>query len=250
MTDDSKTMLIDAQSFALEIATHSPVRAVRVESRPPRPELLAMLPGGSHEAASALRLVRQRLELRQPLGQKLLGVVSARPGEGKSVFAAQLALALSEAQRAKVLLVEANFQSASLARLFGVQVPTHQGFSVQLARRMQHRSDPWVELALGPSLHALFEEPGVGFAQALYSTHFLQALFFLAPGYDYVVVDGPAVLGSGDANVLAQGVDALLVVAQSAATRGQDLLAAMHQLGDHRPTDLVLWDVGPEELLA
>jgi Mrp family chromosome partitioning ATPase len=207
-----------------------------------------MLPGGSQEVASALRLVRQRLELRQPLGQKLIGVVSSRPGEGKSVFSAQLALALSEAQRARVLLVEANFHAPALAKLLGVQVPTHQGFSVQLARRMQNRTDPWVELALGPSLHALLEEPGVGYAQALYSTHFLQALFFLAPAYDYVVVDGPAVIGSGDANVLAQGVDALLVVARSASTRGADLLATMQQLGEHKPADVVLWDVASNEL--
>jgi Mrp family chromosome partitioning ATPase len=245
--DDSKTVIVDAKSFALEVAPPSPVRTVRVDARPRDPDLLAMLPGGPVETASALRLVRQRLELRQPLGQKLLGVVSARPGEGKSVFAAQLALALSEAQRAKVLLVEANFQAPSLANLLGVQVPTHQGFSVQLARRMQNRQDPWVELALGPSLHALLEEPGVGYAQALYSTHFLQALFFLAPAYDYVVVDGPAVLGSGDANVLAQGVDALLVVARSEVTRGADLLSTMQQLGDHKPADVILWDVSPSE---
>jgi Mrp family chromosome partitioning ATPase len=245
--DDSKTVIVDAKSFALDVADKSPVRTVRVDARPPRPELLAMLPGGPAETASALRLVRQRLELRQPLGQKLLGVVSARAGEGKSVFAAQLALALSEAQRARVLLVEANFQAPSLAALLGVEVPKHQGFSVQLARRMQNRNDPWVELALGPSLHALLEEPGVGFAQSLYSTHFLQALFFLAPAYDYVVVDGPAVLGSGDANVLAQGVDALLVVARSEVTRGADLLATMQQLGEHKPTDLILLDVPANE---
>ncbi len=247
MDDDSKTIIVDAKSFALEVRPSDPVRTVRVDARPPNPALLAMLPGGPSEAASALRLVRQRLELRQPLGQKLLGVVSARPGEGKSLFSAQLALALSEAQRAKVLLVEANFLAPSLAKLFGVTVPTHQGFSVQLARRMQNRTDPWVELALGPSLHGLFEEPGVGYAQALYSTHFLQSLFFLAPAYDYVVIDGTAVLASGDANVLAQGVDALLVVARSGVTRGADLIQTMQQLGEHKPTDLVLWDVPASE---
>ncbi len=247
MDDDSTTVIVHARSVAMEAQADSPVRTIRVDARPPAPDLLAMLPGGPHETASALRLVRQRLELRQPLGQKLIGIVSARPGEGKSVFAAQLALALSEAQRAKVLLVEANFHAPSLANLLGVTVPTHQGFSVQLARRMQNRNDPWVELALGPSLHALLEEPGIGYAQALYSTHFLQALFFLAPAYDYVVIDGHAVIGSGDANVLAQGVDALLVVARSGTTRGADLLATMQQLGEHKPADVILWDVPASE---
>ncbi len=241
--DDAKTVIVDAKSFALEMRPPSPVVTVRVDARPPDPSRLAMLPGGPSDAASALRLVRQRLELRQPLGQKLLGVVSARPGEGKSTFSAQLALALSEAQRAKVLLVEANFVAPSLAKLLGVVVPTHQGFSVQLARRMQNRTDPWVQLALGPSLHALLEEPGVGYVQALYSTHFLQSLFFFAPAYDYVVIDGTAVLASGDANVLAQGIDTLMIVAQSGATRGADLLQTMQQLGEHKPVDIVLWDV-------
>jgi Mrp family chromosome partitioning ATPase len=245
--DESTTVIVNARSMAIEAASDSPVRTVRVDARPPQPDLLAMLPGGPHDAASALRLVRQRLELRQPLGQKILGVVSARAGEGKSVFSAQLALALSEAQRAKVLLVEANFHAPSLAKILGVTVPTHQGFSVQLARRMQNRQDPWVELALGPSLHALLEEPDVGYAQSLYSTHFLQALFFLAPAYDYVVVDGHAVIGSGDANVLAQGVDAMLVVARSGSTRGSDLLTTMQQLGEHKPTDVILWDLPTHE---
>jgi hypothetical protein len=30
-------------------------------------------------------------------------------------------------------------------------------------------------------------------------------------------------------------------------TRGADLLSTMTQLGDHKPSDIILWDVPPSE---
>jgi Mrp family chromosome partitioning ATPase len=219
------------------------VRVVPVWASPPDVRVLAMLGESGPDAPAALRVIRHRLERRRAEGVWTVGVTSARSGEGKSTLAAQLALVLSESQRARVLLVEASMQRPSLARLLGFQVPPTLGFSVQIARRMRGGTEPWAVLALGPALNVLVEsdaEPG--FPEALHSTHFRRAIEGLGRAYDWVVVDAPSVLGSGDANVVEEAVDGMIVVARSRASKGADLRAAMKQLGDRKAIGVVLWD--------
>jgi Mrp family chromosome partitioning ATPase len=164
-------------------------------------------------------------------------------GEGKSTLAALLALVLSEAQRARVLLVEASLERPTLARLLGFQVPVGLGFSVQISRRMGGGTDPWAVLALGPALHVLVEsETEPAYPGALYAPAFRQALDRLGRAYDWVIVDAPSVLGSGDANVVEEVVDGMIVVARSHKSRGTDLRAAMKQLGVRKAVGVVLWD--------
>ena len=61
--------------------------------------------------------------------------------------------------------------------------------------------------------------------------------------YEYVVIDGPAVVGSGDANVLEAVSDGVLVVVRAAATKGAALTRATEQLGSPRLLGVVLNDV-------
>src|SRR5690606_36430169 len=99
---------------------------------------------------------------------------------------------------------------------------------------------------LGPSLHVLAEETGgPSFPETLHSTHFQNVVGFLGRGYDYVVVDGPSVLGSGDANVIENAVDGVIVVARSAHSKGADLRESVHQLGPRKTVGVVLWDHVP-----
>jgi Mrp family chromosome partitioning ATPase len=230
-----------------EIVHHeeTSVRVVPVWASPPNMALLAMLGESRQNAPSAaLRVIRHRLERRRADGMWTFGVTSARDGEGKSTLAAQLALVLSESQRARVVLIEASMQRPSLARLFGCNVPTGFGFSVQLSHRMRGgHAHPWEVMAVGPALHVLVEnEAERGFPEALHSTHFRAAIEGLGRVYDWVVVDAPSVLGSGDANVVEDAVDGIVVVARSRASKGGDLRAAVKQLGDRKALGFVLWD--------
>jgi Mrp family chromosome partitioning ATPase len=219
------------------------VRAVPVGASPPDPLVLVMLGETGAGAPAALRVLRHRLEVRRAEGIWTIGVTSARDGEGKSTLAAQLALVLSEAQRARVLLVEASLERPALARLLGLRVPAGLGFSVQIAGRMRGASDPWAVLALGPALHVLVEsEAEPGFPGSLYATPFRQALGRLGPAYDWVIVDAPSVLGSGDANVVEEVVDGMIMVTRSRRSRATDLRAAMKQLGARKAIGAVLWD--------
>lgn len=233
-----------------ELARHAerqsenePVRVVPVWASPPDVRVLGMFGEAPPEVPAALRVVRHRLETRRTQGMWTFAVTSARDGEGKSTLAAQLALALSEAQRARVLLVEASMNRPSLSRILGFQVPPGLGFSVQLANRMRSGHEPWTVLALGPALHALVEsEAEPGFPQTLHSTHFRTAIERLGRVYDWIVVDAPSVLGSGDANVVEEAVDGVIVAVRSHVSKGADLRTAMKQLGDRKALGVVLWD--------
>jgi polysaccharide biosynthesis transport protein len=220
------------------------VRVVPVWASPPDVRVLAMLDESrGRTTAASLRVIRHRLELRRAEGEWTVGVTSARDGEGKSTFAAQLALVLGESQRARVLLVEASMHRPSIARLFGFCVPEGMGFSTQLAKRMRGVFEPWSVLALGPALHALVEnEAESGFPETLHSTHFRSAIERLGRAYDWIVVDSASVLGGGDANVVEEVVDGMVVVARSRASKGRDLRAVVKQLGDRKTLGVVLWD--------
>jgi Mrp family chromosome partitioning ATPase len=221
-----------------------PIRVVRAWTSPPDMRVLGLFGDAAPEVRAALRVVRHRLEARRGNGMWTFAVTSARDGQGKSTLAAQLALALSEAQRACVLLMEASMHRPSLSRILGFDVPAGLGFSVQLANRMRGMREPWTVLALGPALHAIAEgEAEPGFPQTLHSTHFRTAIDRLGRAYDWVVVDAPSVLGSGDANVVEEAVDGVIVAVRSRATKGADLRAAMKQLGNRKALGVVLWDL-------
>jgi Mrp family chromosome partitioning ATPase len=241
--EEDATRALLLRSRETEPSEQDHVQVVPVWASPPDLRRLIMLGDASTDACAALRIIRHRLEQRRAQGMWMFGVTSARDGEGKSAFAAQLALVLSEAQRARVLLVEANFQRPALARLLGFQVPRGFGYSTQIARRAQGQMYPWTVLALGPTLHALAENDAErGFPAALHATAFRHSVERVGLGYEWVVVDAPSVLGSGDANVVEEVVDGMILVARSRRSRGGELRAAVNQLGARKAVGVVLWD--------
>jgi Mrp family chromosome partitioning ATPase len=178
-------MVVEARAEIVPVPCQAPVRVVPVWAAPPNAEMLVMLGEASSDAAAALRVLRHRLDQKRAEGMWVFGVTSAQDGEGKSTFATQLALVLGESQRARVLLVEANFHRPSLARLLGFHVPDGFGFSTQIAQRIRGIAEPWSVVALGPSLHVLPEGVGYGtFPESLHSIHFQSAIAFLARNYD------------------------------------------------------------------
>ena len=108
---------------------------------------------------------------------------------------------------------------------------------------MRGNMEPWCVVALGPALHVLAESSAEqGFPETLHSTHFQNAIGFLGRGYDFLVVDSPSILGSGDANVVENAVDGIIVVARSEHTKGSDLREAVKQIGERKAVGVVLWD--------
>jgi Mrp family chromosome partitioning ATPase len=98
---------------------------------------------------------------------------------------------------------------------------------------------------LSPSLSLLAEcGEAAAHPEALHSTHFEGAVAALRRSHDYVVIDGPAVVGSGDANVLEGASDAVLLLVRVGVTKGDSLSRATQQIGERRVLGVVLDEVG------
>ncbi|WP_437839934.1 hypothetical protein [Sorangium sp. So ce1153] len=205
-----------------------------------------LLRGAPAPALGALRVLRHRLDQRRGGEPLAVAVVSPGRAEGKTALAVRLAMTLAEAERARVLLVEGHLARPRVAALLGLRLPAHAGFSEQLRRRMAGQARPLGVVAVSPSLSVL-AEPSLeaSYPAALHSVHFEAALRTLRRHYDYVVIDGPPVLGSGDANVIEDASDGVLLVARASLTRASSLTRAAEQLGERRILGVLLNDVSP-----
>jgi Mrp family chromosome partitioning ATPase len=167
--------------------------------------------------ADELRAIREQLYRFAVRGCYVVGVTGSPDAiEGKSLIAARLATVLAEPGRARVLLMEADFDGPSVHRLMRIEMPLTFGFSEQVRRRMkQAPAAPWSIVRCSANLQVLAEgrvrAPGL-----LSSVQFMDGLSELRRYYDVIVLDGPAA-GSVDARVLDEISDGLVVVGPNEA---------------------------------
>lgn len=193
---------------------------------------LALLRDPDSQASAAYRVLRYRvLDRGMP---RVIVVTSPRPGEGKSTCAVNLALALGECGRARVLLLEANLRDPSLAKLLAFMPP--RCFAEQVTA---HKDDPeatWTVVeAHSPWLHVAAVKPDRHGDKLLDGPAFAAAIDRLRRAeYDHIVIDTPAVLGSADVNIVQDCADGVVMVARSRFTAGRHLRRAMEQLAPSR----------------
>jgi Mrp family chromosome partitioning ATPase len=214
------------------VATHKP---------PEDPdERLILLREPDSARAASFRVLRHRLQ--EHGDPRRIAVTSALPREGKTTCAVNLALALGECNRARVLLVEANLRAPSLAPLFGFMPP--EGFATQLTRHKDKPEEAWsVVEVYSPSLHVLAVKPEAEGRPLLDGPAFAIAIEMLSQaGYDYIVVDTPPVLGAADVNLVEDCVDGVLFTAWSGATPARALRQAVEQLQPAKLLGVTLLD--------
>jgi len=203
------------------------------------PRLILLREPDSPRAAS-FRVLRHRLgELGEP---RTLAVTSPEAREGKTLCAANLALALSECGRARVLLVEANLRTPALAALFGFMPP--ECFGEQLVRHRERPLEPWsVVEVYSPWLHVAAVRPNAPGRPLLDGPAFAIAMERLKQaGYDYIVLDTPPVVGSADVNLIVDAADGVIVTVWARKTAGRALRRAHDQLSPAKILGLVLID--------
>jgi Mrp family chromosome partitioning ATPase len=212
------------------VATHKP------PEDPDRRLILVREPDSAR--AAAFRVMRHRLAERGD--PRVIAVTSAGPREGKTTCAANLALALGECNRARVLLIEANLRTPALAALFGFLPP--ECFSVQLQRHKEKPEDAWsVVEVFSPSLHVLAVKPESDPRPLLDGPAFSLAVDVLRQaGYDYIVIDTPPVLGAADVNLVEDAADGVLFTAWSRSTSSRKLTQAVEQLAPAKLLGLAL----------
>ena len=159
--------------------------------------------------AEAFRNVRASLLHAQAGGgARVIQVSSPEPGDGKSVSAANLALALAQSGR-RVLLIDADLRRPTVHSLF--RVPQEVGLADVLSREIAWPNAVRATQIDGLSLitaGACPENP----AELLISADLRGLLQGARDEFDFVIVDTPPILAVSDPAVVAPQTDGMLLV--------------------------------------
>ncbi len=199
--------------------------------------LTLMLDPDSERSAQFRVLRHHLLEVGRP---QCVVVSSPHNGEGKTTTAVNLALALAECGRAKVLLVETHLRRPQLASVFKLVPPWC--FAEQLAAHRHQPMMPWSLVDIPQLwLHVAAINPRIEKTQLLDGPAFAIAMERLRlGGYDHIVIDAPPVLGSADVNLMADAADAVLLTLRARVTTTRDLRRAIDQIGASKVAGTVL----------
>jgi Mrp family chromosome partitioning ATPase len=213
---------------------------LRIE-RAPLAGRRVILPGEASAAAHAYRMLRSQV-LQRVRAQKLsvIGVVSPADGEGKTLTAVNLALALAAEPNQSVILADLDLRHPSIAALLGLPAP--KGLDAYLAGRAGREEILYSiqgidRLSIVPALAAL-----AGSSEALAGAPMRELLVELKRGAPNAlfVLDLPPVLLSDDFLAVAPSIDAALLVACEGRTRREDLERARELLEATRLLGTVL----------
>ncbi|MBN1283785.1 MAG: polysaccharide biosynthesis tyrosine autokinase [Anaerolineae bacterium] len=177
--------------------------------------------------AEAFRRLRTNLFAAQPGSPvRTLVVTSAEPEEGKSTVVVNLGLSIAQTG-SRVILVDADMRRPVLHTL--LDLSNEVGLSNVLADETP--LDEAVQASWLPGMTALTSGPlDPDAAEWLGSSKLAALLDRLAQQYDAVLLDASSLLAVTDAAVLAQRVDAVLLVVQCARTRRPAVQAAIQEL--------------------
>lgn len=177
--------------------------------------------------AEAFRTIRTNLLLSAPAErERTVLVASARPEEGRTTVAINLALSIAQNGR-RVLLVDANFHRPAIQRFF----PNTQGTGLSNVLIGQSKLADVVVSTEVPNLEVLPSGPIPPNPTELLAGPYLQKLIADAQDrYDQIIFDGPPVLLVSDALVLAGVVDGVILVCRAKATSRGVALRGREQL--------------------
>lgn len=170
--------------------------------------------------AEAFRVLRSQINMRlfaadQP--KRAIAVISSEAGDGKSFFAANMAVAMSQLG-GRTLLVDADMRNPRQHEIFGLDNSQGAGLSGILSGRAEANV-----IRAVPDLPSLFVMP-VGTVppnptELLERPAFGLLMKELVSKFDYVIVDTPAAEFGADGAIAAAHCGAALVIARKNATR-------------------------------
>ena len=168
-------------------------------------------------------------------------VTSARPGEGKSFTALNLAASIARFSERSVVLVDADAKHGALSR--PLEVDDRPGL-LDLALDPAH---PVATLALStaPSPSLLFVPigaPAASRAASYASTPLLPAIAAIARHFAHsiIVIDAPPCLASSTAGTLAAQIAQTVIVVEAEETQRSEVNAALDMIEACRSASLVL----------
>jgi non-specific protein-tyrosine kinase len=221
--DDSITSVEDARR-ASGLSVLGSVAHIRGQGYPSK---LVTLRNDNNRAAEAFRVLRTNLQF-SVMGKpfQTLMVTSSRSREGKSVTAANLAVALAQSGR-KTALVDCDLRRPTQHEIF--QMNTENGLTNLFLDESLNVRNSTAELfrnltvvPAGPLPH----NP----AELLDSVRMAQVMDQLKADFEVVVLDAPPVLSVADATIIGARCDAVLLVVDCGYTRRAQIKRAREAL--------------------
>ncbi len=177
--------------------------------------------------AEAARSLRTSLLFSTAEGApRIMHFTSSGPGEGKTTTSISTAVAFAQAG-GKVLMIDADLRNPSLHRAFSL--PNDAGLTNHLAGD----ADP-ADIAQPTQVKRLFTITSGPLppnpAELLSTAKMVDLLSLAAERFDFVVLDGPPVIGLADALLLANLAKATVMIVEPGTTRTRDLTGAAKRL--------------------
>ena len=211
-SEEEVTEKLDTTVFGT--LNHEPLyRNLRARLKRQKKKILITEPAVSFGFVETIKKMRTKLLYNRSRHQdKVLLVTSAMRKEGKTIVAANLALAMAQRGK-KVLLIEGDMRKSSLAEFLNVEVPNGAG----LSERISHDLESLIFKVPDRSLYLLPNNVAhKRSTEFLGSQRFAEFLNHMREEMDFIIIDGPAAKGRADAEVLARRADfSLLVVKQN-----------------------------------
>ena len=186
---------------------------------PVRAEELVVAHSPHSSAAEQFRRMRNSVQALNPDGaSRSILMTSSLEGEGKSIATLNLALAMVELPQLRILVVDADMKNPSIERYLGW--PRRQGLNEVLEGRLS------MDQAIRPSSVDRLDVLGAGEAPSNPVIHLERletVLNALKRRYDYVLLDGPAVLTANHPSLLGSIADGILLVVRLGMTPKQNV---------------------------
>lgn len=179
--------------------------------------------------AESYRILRNALDfVNFERDKKTVVVASAAPGEGKSTVAANMAVALAQANR-KVVLVSCDFRRPTTDRFFDIDgtvgLSDVLSGSASVNSVLQRPLEDWLTVMTSG---ACPPNP----SELLGSRKMRELLEHLGESADWIVIDTPPLLAVSDAAAVARHADGILIVCQLGSSTRPDAAKAAELLNN------------------
>ncbi|MEM9693741.1 MAG: CpsD/CapB family tyrosine-protein kinase [Myxococcota bacterium] len=205
---------------------------------PPGPFPLDFVTDPDSDFAASFRVLRHRL--RRSGDPHIIAVTSPGAGEGKTTCAVNLAMAIAEHGRERVMLLEANLRRPRLAEALGFAPPVC--FAKQLETVTETHRMVWRCVAsFFDNLHVLAVSPETQERMLLTAPPMFLALQHVrSSGYGYIIIDCADALRSADVNIIEEMTDGLLLTGMTGRTTKSSLRRTAEHLAPAEILGMVL----------
>jgi capsular exopolysaccharide synthesis family protein len=165
---------------------------------------------------------------------QVLLVTSALPNEGKTFSASCLALVLAQEPGKRVLLIDADFRTASAANLLGLDGKQGRPGLHEVLSGEAH-IETAVTRCAELNLYFLPAGGSVGGPTELLAAPGLEGLVRRCREiFDWIIIDSPPVLALADANIVVPVCDSTILVVRAEKTPEKLIKSAINRVGSDR----------------